>query len=167
MKTKAIPMSLKHSVWFFLVAILLGSCDKNRVFDEYKSVDNAWHKDSVVSFDLPKLDPAKTYNMYVNLRGNNDYPYNNIFLIVSLDEPGRVTKVDTLEYAMTDADGNLLGNGFSDVKESALVYKKREKFKKGQYKIHIRQAVRETGKVAGVKELNGITEVGFRVETAK
>lgn len=160
-------MSPRHSVWFFLAAVLLVSCDEKRVFDEYKSVGGTWHKDSVVSFDLPELDTTKTYNMMVNLRDNNDYPYNNIFLIVTLDEPGRVTKVDTLEYAMTDAEGNLLGNGFSDVKESALVYKKREKFKKGAYKVHIRQAVRETGKVAGVKELKGITEVGFRIESAE
>lgn len=160
-------MSLKHNLWFFVVATLLVSCDEKRVFDQYKSVGGTWHKDSVVTFDLPELDSVKPYNMFVNLRGNNDYPYNNIYLIVSLDEPGRVTKVDTLEYAMTDAEGNLLGNGFSDVKESALVYKKREKFKKGNYKVHIRQAVRETGKVAGVKELKGITEVGFRIESAQ
>ncbi len=160
-------MSLKHSLWFFVVAVFFMSCDEKRVFDEYKSVGGSWHKDSVVTFDLPELDPAKTYNMYINLRDNNDYPYNNIFLIVSLDEPDRVTKVDTLEYAMTDAEGNLLGNGFSDVKESALFYKKREKFKKGAYKVRIRQAVRETGKVTGVKELKGITEVGFRIESAQ
>jgi len=143
------------------------SCDKERVFDEYKSTGGSWNKDSIVSFDLPELDPAKPYNMYVNVRDNNEYAYNNIFLIVSLDEPGKLTKVDTLEYAMTDNEGRLLGNGFSDVKESALIYKKREKFKKGAYKIHIRQAVRETGKVAGVKELKGITEVGFRIESAQ
>ena len=160
-------MSLKHSVWLFVAALLLASCDEKRVFDEYKSVGGSWHKDSIVSFELPELDTTKTYNMMVNLRDNNDYPYNNIFLIVSLDEPGRVTKVDTLEYAMTDAEGNLLGNGFSDVKESELVYKKREKFKKGVYKVHIRHAVRETGKGAGVKDLKGITEVGFRIETAQ
>jgi gliding motility-associated lipoprotein GldH len=160
-------MSLKHSVWLLFVAVLLVSCDEKRVFDEYKSVGGVWQKDSVVSFELPELDTAKVYNMTINLRDNNDYPYNNIFLIVSLDEPGRVTKVDTLEYAMTDAEGNLLGNGFSDVKESALIYKKREKFKKGKYKVHIRQAVRETGKVTGVVALKGITEVGFRIESAQ
>jgi hypothetical protein len=50
------------------------------------------------------------------------------------------------------------------VKESKLVYKERMKFKKGNYKIHIRHAVRQTGKVAGVAKLDGITEVGFRIE---
>lgn len=160
-------MSLKKSSLLLLIAILIVSCDEKRVFDEYKTVGSAWHKDSIVSFDLPELDPAKPYNLFLNVRDNNDYPYNNLFVIVSLDEPGRITKVDTLEYQMADAEGNLLGNGFSDIKESALVYKKKMTFKKGKYKVHIRQAIRETGKVRGVAALKGITEVGLRIETAQ
>jgi gliding motility-associated lipoprotein GldH len=85
-------------------------------------------------------------------------------VIVSLEQPGGVTKVDTLEYQMADADGNLLGNGFTDIKESKLYYKERQRFKKGIYKVHIRQAARKTGKVTGVEKLEGITEVGFRIE---
>jgi hypothetical protein len=38
-------------------------------------------------------------------------------LIVSLELPNGFTKVDTLEYQMTDPDGALLGDGFSDIKE--------------------------------------------------
>jgi hypothetical protein len=35
---------------------------------------------------------------------------------------------------------------------------------RGKYKVHIKQAVRENGKVPGVNTLEGITEVGFRIE---
>ena len=65
---------------------------------------------------------------------------------------------------MADADGTLLGNGFTDIKESKLVYKERVKFKSGDYKVHIKQAIRQIGKVEGVQKLDGITEVGFRIE---
>lgn len=142
----------------------LVSCDKKRVFDEYKSVGKSWDKDSVVSFDLPQMDPKKQYNLFVNIRDNNDYPFNNLFLIVAMEQPNKMTLVDTLEYQMANEDGSLLGEGFTDVKESKLVYKERMKFKPGSYKIHIRHAVRQTGKVVGVKKLDGITEVGFRIE---
>lgn len=158
-------MSLKHSVWFFVAAILLVSCDKKRVFDQYKTVGSSWNKDSIVSFELPEIDTTKAYNLFVNIRDNDKYPYNNLFLIVAMDHPDGLTKVDTLEYQMADAEGNLLGNGFSDIKESALFYKEKVHFKNGKYTVHIRQAVRETGKINGVKELPGITEVGFRVES--
>jgi gliding motility-associated lipoprotein GldH len=157
-------MNLKRSFLLLLIAVAIVSCDKKRVFDEYHSVGKSWDKDSVVSFELPKLDTKKQYNLFLNIRDNNDYPYNNLFLIVSMEQPDKVTKVDTLEYQMANPDGSLLGDGFTDVKDSKLVYKERMTFKEGVYKVHIRQAIRQTGKVAGVEKLDGITEVGFRIE---
>jgi gliding motility-associated lipoprotein GldH len=159
-------MKIKNSILFILVAFLVISCDKKRVFDEYKSVGNSWHKDSVVTFKLPQFDSSKKYNLFVNVRDNNDYPFNNLFLIVALEQPNKKTLVDTLEYQMANPDGTLMGEGFSDIKESKLFYKDKEEFKlKGEYKVHIKQAVRQTGKVAGVENLKGITEIGFRVES--
>ena len=161
-------MRIKNSILFILVLLLIISCDKERVIDEYKSVGNAWHKDSIVTFELPKLDPKKSFNMYVNVRDNDDYPFNNLFLIVSLEQPNHQVKVDTLEYQMTDPDGTLLGDGFSDIKESRLFYKNKQSFtQKGIYKIHIRQANRETGKIEGVTTLPGISDVGFRIESTE
>ncbi|MBE8727538.1 gliding motility lipoprotein GldH [Flavobacterium hungaricum] len=156
-------MRIKNSGILFLAAILFFSCDKKRVFDEYKSVGSAWHKDSIVTFDLPVLDSTKKYNLFVNLRDNNNYPFKNLFLIVALEMPNGFTKVDTLEYDMADAEGNLLGNGFTDIKESKLFYKDNVKFR-GKYKVNIKQAVRQSGKISGVEALEGITDVGFRIE---
>ena len=159
-------LRIRNSFLLLLIAVLLFSCDKKRVFDEYKSVGNAWHKDSIVTFDLPQLDSKKMYNLYVNVRDNDDYPFNNLFLIVSLEEPNRKVRVDTLEYQMTNPDGTLLGDGFTDIKENKLFYKDKVSFtQKGTYKIHIRQAVRQTGKIEGVTTLAGISDVGFRIES--
>lgn len=159
-------MKIKNSILYFLIALSVISCDKNRVFDEYQSVGNSWHRDSIVTFKLPKFDAAKKYNLFVNLRDNNDYPFNNLFLIISLEQPNKKVLVDTLEYQMANPDGTLLGDGFSDIKESKLFYKENVGFtQKGDYKVHIQQAVRQTGKVVGVDNLKGITEIGFRVES--
>ena len=161
-------MKVRTSLALLGMALLLISCDKKSVFDEYKSVGNVWHKDGIVRFDLPKMDPAKKYNLFLNIRDNNDYPFDNLFLIVSLEQPNHKVKVDTLEYKMANPDGTLMGDGFTDVKESKLYYKENYSFsQKGTYKVHIQQALRETGKVPGVERLKGITEVGFRVETTE
>ena len=101
-------MRIKNSLLLLFVTVLLFSCDKKRVFDEYKSVGSAWNKDSIVTFDLPVLDSAKRYNLFVNIRDNNNYKYSNLFLIVSLESPNGYTKVDTLEYQMAAPDGTLL-----------------------------------------------------------
>lgn len=156
-------MWIKNSALLLLLVILFSSCDKKRVFDQYKSVGTTWHKDSIVTFNLPELDSTKRYDLFVNLRAKNDYQYNNLFLIVALELPNGYTKVDTLEYQMADPQGTLLGEGFSDIKESKLFYKENVRFR-SKYKVHIKQAVRENGKVPGVKALDGITEVGFRIE---
>ena len=159
-------MKIKNKILFVLLPFLAISCDKKRVFDEYKSVGNAWHKDSVVSFDLPKLDPKKSFNLFVNVRDNDDYPFNNLFLIVALEEPNKKVIVDTLEYEMTNPDGTLLGDGFTDIKENKLFFKEKVTFNQnGVYKVRIKQAVRQTGKIEGVAALAGISDVGFRIES--
>lgn len=156
-------MKIRNSLVLIFIVILFYSCDKKRVFDEYKSVGSAWHKDSIISFDLPKLDSTKKYNLFLNIRNNNNYPYSNLFLIVSLEMPNGYTKIDTLEYLMAAPDGTLLGEGFTDIKESKLTYKEGVRFR-GKYKVNIKQAVRESGKIPGVTLLEGITEIGFRIE---
>lgn len=156
-------MRIKNSALLLSIALLFFSCDKKRVFDEYKSVGSAWHKDSIVTFNLPELDSTKKYNLFVTLRDNNNYPYNNLFLIVAIELQNGFTKVDTLEYQMSNPDGSLLGDGFTDIKESKLFYKENVRFR-GKYKVHIKQAVRESGKVTGITLLEGITDVGFRIE---
>ncbi len=161
-------MSLKNSVFLLFAIIAMISCDKKRVFDEYKSVGREWHKDSIITFALPEIDSLKNYNLFVNIRNNNDYEFNNLFLIVALDLPKGVTNVDTLEYMMAAPDGTLLGEGFSDYKVNKLFFKENVTFKpSGKYEVRIEQAVRQNGKVTGVETLKGISEVGFRIESTE
>ncbi|HEU4496731.1 MAG TPA: gliding motility lipoprotein GldH [Flavobacterium sp.] len=161
-------MSLRNSFLFIIGLLALASCDEKRVFDQYKSFGKSWPKDSIATFEFSNQDTSKQYNLFINLRSNNDYPFNNIFLIVMTEAPNGMTKVDTLEYQMANPDGTLMGEGFSDVKESKLFFKEKYKFDTiGNYKIKIQQAMRQTGKINGVKELAGITEIGFRAEKIK
>ena len=155
----------------FLLAVIvmtLTACDSMAVYDEYHTVPNKWHKDSVQTFRVEAPDTLNPYNLFINLRNTNDYRYNNLYLIAELNYPnGKVLK-DTLQYRMADADGAFLGSGFSDLKENKLWYKgNKEPFvfeESGEYLINIQHAMRENGEVYGVEELEGITEIGIRVE---
>jgi len=159
---------LKNSCIALIMSIFCCSCDSNLVFDEYQTVPNQWNKDSVVSFNVTPPDSTNTYNLFLNLRNNNSYKYSNLFLIVEMNYPNGKVQKDTLEYDMTAPDGTFLGKGFTDVKENKLWYKGYEKpfvFNEvGEYTVKIQQAMRENGKVDGVENLEGITEVGFRIE---
>lgn len=158
-------MNLKYKIFFFCLGLILFSCDENRVFDDYKTIDNGWNKDSIVEFDFDQKSISSEHNLYINIRNNNNYQYSNLFLIVSMEHPNGFTKVDTLQYQMANPDGTLLGEGFTDVKDNKLFYKENFKFPRpGKYKIRIQQAVRKTGKMLGEKNLEGISAIGFRLE---
>ncbi|MBL85359.1 MAG: gliding motility lipoprotein GldH [Winogradskyella sp.] len=155
-----------------LVSLFLGtSCDSKAVFDEYKSVPNQWHKDSIATFYFKAPDTTNNYNLYVNLRNNNDYAYSNLFLIVELNYPNGKAITDTLEYKMAAKNGELLGSGFTDIKENKLWYRGyKSPFKfteNGDYSVNIQHAMRKNGEVNGVENLEGITDIGFRVESAQ
>jgi gliding motility-associated lipoprotein GldH len=159
--------SLKYSLFLVLFFVLV-SCDSKQVFDSYKSVGKSWHKDNIVSFEYEATDTIANYNMFLNLRANNDYPFSNIFLITSIESPNNTIRVDTLEYIMAAPDGRMLGNGFSDIKQSKLWYKENFRFTElGIHTIKIEQAQRARGKIEGVEELEGVFDVGFRIEKVK
>lgn len=152
----------------FLVILCIGitACDSNRVFDEYQSVPNQWHKDSIIDFYITPPDSLKAYDLFVNIRNTSEYKYSNLFLIVEMNFPNGKKVIDTLEYNMAKPTGEFLGSGFSDIKESKLWYKEGVVFSEsGNYLVRIQHAMRENGKIQGVENLEGIIDIGFRIET--
>lgn len=148
-----------------LLAVVFIGCDKDRVFDEYKSLPNEWNKDSVLTFKLENIDSLKSYNLFFNVRNNTDFEYSNLFLISEIQFPEGKVITDTLEYHMAAPNGEWLGTGFGDVKESKLWYKEKVRFSEsGEYQVSIQHAMRKNGSEKGIENLNGITEIGFRIE---
>lgn len=160
-------MRSAFSVLFLAVLLIsVSSCDKNRVFDEYKSL-RGWNKDSLVTFELENIDSTGIYNLFINIRNNSDYQFSNLFLITEIKFPEGKVISDTLEYEMSKPNGEWLGTGFGDVKESKLWYKENVKFDEaGKYEVTIQHAMRKNGEVEGIQELEGITDVGFRIENS-
>jgi gliding motility-associated lipoprotein GldH len=152
----------------FSLVIIICSCDDKRVFDSYQSTSNRWHKDSLIQFTFEAPDTIKPYNLFINLRNTHEYPFSNLYMITTLNFPyGKVLK-DTIEYKMAAPNGELLGTGFSDIKENKLWYKGHERpfvFEEpGAYRIQIEHAMRENASVEGLVYLEGVTDVGLRIE---
>jgi len=165
MITKDLNKILK--ITFLTVVLSFVSCDDKQFYDTYQSTKGDWNKADVKEFIFEQTDTLKPYNLFVNIRNNSDYPYANLFLIVKMTDPAGGTIVDTLQYQMANADGSLLGNGFTDFKENKLFYRENYKFpKSGKYKIQIEHAVRANGSVNGDSLLKGISDIGFRVENS-
>ena len=147
--------------------LIFVSCDSKMVMGEMRDLPGYWDKNDELAFQFPQLDSLKKYDLFLHLRHTNDYPYNNIFLIASIEFPHGKTIIDTLEYRMANADGTWLGTGIGTVKESKLLYRENVSFfEEGTYRLTLSQAVRNNGAVHGVTQLEGITEVGFSVQEA-
>ena len=156
-----------HKLFLIAVAGLLASCNTDAVMSDTHSLPNYWDKNDTIAFSIPQLDSLKQYNVFLHLRNTNDYRFNNLFLIVSMEFPHGKTIQDTLEYRMAKPNGEWLGEGIGSLKESNLWFKEGVAFpEEGTYQLRIMQAVRNNGDVEGVTKLEGITDVGFSIEEA-
>jgi len=157
--------SLNKLIFVFAIAFAFVSCDEKQFFDEYQSTNGEWKKTDVKKFSFEQNDTINSYNLFVNVRNNSDYPYSNLFLIVKMYNPDGKIIIDTLQYQMANPDGSLLGTGLTDFKNNKLFYRENFKFtQSGNYIFEIEQAVRSNGKIKGDSLLIGISDVGFRVE---
>lgn len=155
---------------FFLVLIITTiSCKQKVVFNQFEPIEKGkWANGQVVAIDIPMQDTIAHYNLFINLRNNNDYAYSNLFLIARMTFPDNKQVTDTLEYEMTDAKGNFLGSGFSDIKENKLFYKEKIRFSKaGKYLFEVKHAMRKRNEIIGIDPLEGITDVGISIEKVK
>ena len=153
-------MKLKFlSVLLLAVCFSLASCDKKRIYDEYKSVpENNWNKNNPVVFSFNIEDTSNLYNMYINLRHGGQYQYSNLFLFVTTTLPDGKMARDTVELILADRDGKWRGDGLGDIWDHSFPFNTNFRFpQKGNYKIALTQAMR-------IDELPAVMDVGFRVE---
>lgn len=141
------------------------SCEQGLVKSDYQATDNGiWAKDNTIEFSFSELDSLAQYNMFINLRNDDTFPYNNLFLIAELTGPDGSVEKDTLEYQMANPDGSWLGRGYGSLKENKLWYKENIVFSSsGVYTLKVSHAMRKNGSVNGVEQLEGITDVGFEI----
>jgi gliding motility-associated lipoprotein GldH len=139
------------------------------VYDQYKSIENyQWSSEKSIEFIVSSQDTISVNNVFINIRNNKDYEFSSLFLIAKIEFPSGFQVVDTLEYEMTDAKGNWLGSGFTDLKENKLFYKEHVVFsEKGDFKFNIQHATRSINDIEGKNPLQGITDVGLRIEKDK
>lgn len=159
----------KSFLWILIiVSVCLMSCDKKRVFDEYQSIPNKWNKDSIITFKLQNIDSVQNYNLFINVRNNSDFAFSNLFLIAQIQFPQGKVITDTLEYQMATPNGQWLGTGFGSIMENKLWYKENFQFNEaGEFKVSIQQAMRKNRSEQGIENLEGITQVGFRIENTQ
>ena len=152
-------------VVFFGVLVCASACTDALVKSEFKAINGgSWSKDQAVEFNFSEIDSVQNHHMFINIRNDNSFPYNNLFLIAELGFPSGETVTDTLEYEMALPDGEWLGSGSGSIKENKLWYKENIVFSaSGVYTLRLSHAMRKNGNLNGVVNLDGITDVGYEI----
>ena len=153
----------KHKIWsVFFVLLFLMSCENASQKVEMKNLKGTWNKKAEQKFDFKINDAQNSKNIIFVVRNNNDYPYSNIRFIVNFTEAKtKNKKTETLNYVLAQPNGEWIGKGFGDTKETLFQYKLNYKFPaNGDYSIGVIQAMR-------ADNLIGIEDLGLKIETVK
>ncbi len=155
--------NLSKILAIFILIIGFVSCDTNKVFEEYIEVESAnWKKENVANFEFEAKDTTVAHNLYINVRNTGSYAYSNLYLFVTMQGPNGGILKDTVNCILADNRGKWLGKGVGDLWDLRIPYVGGFKFaQSGKYTVSLEQAMRVNN------GLNGITDVGLRVETAK
>lgn len=141
------------------VLLLLLSCNNNDIYNHYQSIDDeGWSNKNNITFDFEVDDTISLHNMYIYVRHNQEYQFNNLWLFIKSSAPNGKISIDTVECLLADNKGKWFGRGLGDIFDLEILWGKNVRFPlKGRYVVEYQQAMR-------VDNLQGIKKMGLRIE---
>ena len=127
------------------------------MYDQYQPIQNTlWVKDKEYYFTFEIKDITVPYDLTLEVRNNNLYPYQNLWIFCKEEHPFGPLKRDTVECMLADEFGKWYGQGIS-LFQSSFPIRTSYKFPiAGRYTFSFRQGMRND-------ELPGIQEIGLRI----
>jgi len=141
----------------FSLFLLLTACTQDELFSEFHSFSRAeWDKRESVCFEVPVYDISVPYNVIIELRHNNGYPFRNIWLFVEHQTPSGNMRTDTVDIYLADTYGKWHGKGIG-LHSYSFPYQANVQYPDtGTHVYTMRQGMRSD-------VLKGISDIGLRV----
>lgn len=98
------------------LVMILSSCSKDRMFEEYHSFGTStWEESDSVKFDLSSVDSLKGKAM-IGVRYTEDYPFSNCYIKIICRDSSKMVVVDSLwNVPIFDTQtGKPIGDGFGN-----------------------------------------------------
>jgi len=143
--------------YFFILFLFLFSCSHNEIFLKYHSFNKeGWDRKDAAVFHINIDNTTDLFDVSLEIRNNNDYPFHNIWLFVDSQTPGSNVRTDTIGVDLTDDYGKWHGKGIS-LYSLAVPYKTAIRFpQKGTYTYSIRHGMSKN-------PLKGISDIGLKI----
>ena len=139
------------------LCIISFACKKSVYFEKYQTIDNPWDKNKEYFFICEMEDLFASYNLSLQIRNNNLYPYRNLWLFYTIESPEGSVLRDTVECLLADGYGKWMGSGISIYHLNIPIRTGYTFPRKGPYTFTVRQGMRD-------EQLKGIEQIGIKIE---
>lgn len=158
---KKTAKSMKKIIAILVSALILASCNPNRIYSEYKELpEMTWEMNNVVNFDVAIEDANVAYDIKIDLRTVDFYQFSNLWLYINTESPSNKVLADTMECRLYDDKGFSMSDKmkFGEVEDYEFKFKENVKFaEKGTYKFNIQHGMR-------MESLPFVREIGLIIE---
>lgn len=154
-------MKLIKKIFLLLVPcfLYLVSCTTIDLYEKAVTIPgHEWKSSFKPSFDFTIKDTTSPYRLFLILRHNEKYNFNNIYVNVYVKGPGQDTaqKIQQDLVLATNEKG-WLGTGMDDIYDHRIQLGPDQSLKAGDYTFTIEQIMRED-------PLENVLNVGLRIE---
>lgn len=147
----------RKSLLFACFCLLCISCGESSFYEQYLSIeDRHWEKEKEYYFTFEITDTSIAYDVTVEIRNNNLYPFQNLWLFALEEQPSGGFRRDTIECMLADDYGKWLGTGISLYQSSFPLHSQYHFKEEGTYTLGFRQGMRND-------RLPGIQNIGLRI----
>jgi gliding motility-associated lipoprotein GldH len=118
-------VNLRNNLLYLLVAKVLffSGCNSGVAYNETVEFSSeGWHKDNSTVFTAEITDTTKVFDIGLTFKHNDDYPYSNLWLFLTVTGPGELNVRDTLELFLAEPDGRWLGRKRGGSLEISALY---------------------------------------------
>lgn len=141
--------------------MILGfSCSTGETYFQFKEFkDTKWSKNDTLYFDIDSslINVNKKYDVFIEIINSTDYQYQNIWLYTSDNFDSDSFKRSEKQYLLADSTGKWYGDGFGQLYQLSLPYKKNISFSdKKNYQLKIVHGMID-------EPLTGIEKIGVRI----
>ncbi len=142
--------------------LLLASCDTIDLYEKVESIPgHKWNSSFKPTFSFTITDTATPYQLFVILRHNDKYNYNNIWVTLHTKSPDGTIAKAQYELPLATNEKGWLGSGMDDLYEHRIALTPTNQnfyFKKaGDYTFSLEHIMRED-------PLESVMNVGLRIE---
>lgn len=150
---------LRKSLILLFAASFCMACDEQTVYHSFQSLPTeGWQRKDTLFFNVMVPDSVTLYNVSVEVRNRNNYPYQNLPLLIYYDSPeAQNIKRDTLELRLADSAGIWLGDGWGGLYQSTLSAGLIRIGKAGEYRFKVIHLLPD-------EVLPGVNDIGIKLK---